>query len=570
MSIILGLNCYHTDTSACLIKNGKLVFAIEEERLNRKKHTSDLPILSIKECLNQTNTNENEVTDIAFNTNPKSNFFKKLGFVITKLNFKNKFIKRYTDKKKLDTVFKNKFNFNKNVRFYFIEHHLAHISSAFYASKFKDAIGISIDGSGDFVSVMIAECNQKKIKIKKKIYFPHSLGIFYHAMTQFIGFKNFGDEYKVMGLASYGQPIYFEKLINNLFLSKNNDFKLNFKFFNHHKINFDYSHLNPVDVPNIFNEKLNTLFKEEKNKCDYKTFNKNFASSVQKVYEFYFKKIIESVAKSQFSENLVYAGGCALNSSANKYIISKSFNKKVFIPVAPGDNGGSLGAAFYICKKKIIDNNFDDPFLGTSYKNDTVLSILKKYKDKINITIFKNENEKYNKATSLLVNNGIIGWFQDKMEFGPRALGNRSILADPRNKNIKDLINLKIKKRETFRPFAPSVLSNLQSEWFEENYDNLYMSSVMTPKKNKAHLIPGVVHIDNTSRVQSVFKDKNRNFYNLINNFYLETKVPILLNTSFNESEPIVRTPNQAIDCLLRTDMDALFINSFFITKNKI
>ena len=567
MSVILGLNCYHADTSACLIKNGKLVFAIEEERLNREKHTSELPILSIKECLNQTSTKEDEITHIAFNTNPNSNFLKKLVFVLSKLNFKNNYIKRYNDKKKLDEIFLNKFNFNKNIKFHFIEHHLAHISSAFYASKFNDALGISIDGSGDFNTLMITECSKRGIKIKKKVYFPDSLGIFYHAMTQFIGFKNFGDEYKMMGLASYGKPIYFEKIKENLFIKSKELFKLNLDYFDHQKIDFDYSHINSTLIPNIYSKNLEILFQNESNNIDKDIFKKNFAASVQKVYEYFFEKILKNINLSSFSDNIVFAGGCALNSSANNFLISKNFKKKIFIPVAPGDNGGCLGAAFYVCKDKVKNNNFNNPYIGTQFNNDEILESLQKYKNKIISKNILEKNEKYNIASDIIINNGVIGWFQDRMEFGPRALGNRSILADPRNKNIKELINTKIKRRESFRPFAPSILSDMQSEWFEEKFDNIYMSAVMTPKKNKANLIPGVVHIDNTSRVQTVYREMNNKFYELIHNFYLKTNVPILLNTSFNESEPIVRTPDEAIECLLRTNMDALFINSFFVKK---
>ncbi len=566
MSIILGLNCYHADSSACLIVNGKLEFAIEEERLNRKKHTSDLPILSIKECLKQTGINENEITDIAFNTKPNSNFFKKLKFLIKKFNFKNNFVKRYLDKKILNDVFKKNLKLNKNVKFHFVEHHTSHISSAFYASKFDKAIGLSIDGSGDFTSMMISECSRKEIKIKKRVFFPDSLGIFYHAMTQFIGFKNFGDEYKMMGLASYGKPIYFEKIKENLFIKSKELFKLNLDYFDHQKINFNYSHINSTLIPNIYNKNLEILFQKETMSVAETDFKKNFASSVQKVYEYYFKKILNNIDLSSFSKNIVFAGGCTLNSTANNFLIKKN-KQNIFIPTAPGDNGGCLGAAFYICKENVKNNNFDNPYLGNSYKNIEILETLKKYDDKIIFKIFEKDIEKYETASNLLINKGVIGWFQGKMEFGPRALGNRSILADPRNTNVKELINLKIKRRENFRPFAPSVLSNLQSEWFEESYDNIYMSSVMTPIKSKAHLIPGVVHIDNTSRVQTVFKDKNENFYNLINNFYLKTKVPMLLNTSFNENEPIVRTPKEALDCLLRTNMDALFMGSYFIKK---
>ena len=259
MSIILGLNCYHTDTAACLIKDGKLEFAIEEERLNRKKHTSELPILSIKECLRQTNTREEEITHIAFNTNPNSNFFNKIKFLLKKFSFNNNFIKRYKNKKALNKIFDGKLNFQKNVEFIFVEHHVAHISSAFFASKFDNAIGLSIDGSGDFVSLMIAECNENEINIKKKINFPDSLGIFYHAMTQFIGFKNFGDEYKVMGLASYGDPIYFEKIKNNLFVGNKNLFKLNLQYFNHANLNFGYTYNNSTNIPDIYSKKFTQI-----------------------------------------------------------------------------------------------------------------------------------------------------------------------------------------------------------------------------------------------------------------------------------------------------------------------
>ena len=249
-------------------------------------------------------------------------------------------------------------------------------------------------------------------------------------------------------------------------------------------------------------------------------------------------------------------------------MINKNFSKNIFIPVAPGDNGGCLGAAFYVCKDKVKNNNFDNPYIGTSYNDKEVREVIElKYSNKITYKKLQSDEEKYDLASELIIDKGVIGWFQQKMEFGPRSLGNRSILADPRNPKIKDLINLKIKGRETFRPFAPSILSTMQENWYEEKFDNKYMSSIMTPKKDKAHLIPGVVHVDNTSRVQTVFEETNKDFYKLILNFYYKTNVPVLLNTSFNENEPIVRSPEEAIECLLRTNMDALFINNFFIKK---
>ena len=275
------------------------------------------------------------------------------------------------------------------------------------------------------------------------------------------------------------------------------------------------------NIPNIYNSKLDDLFSPEIDINTPEIFKKNFAASVQKVYEFHFNKILKEINSIKFSKNLVFAGGCALNSTANNILISKQFSKNIFIPVAPGDNGGCLGAAFYVCKEKIANNNFDNPFLGTTYADDEIENIInKKYLKKVNFKKFNNTNDKYNIASDMIINRGVIGWFQDRMEFGPRALGNRSILADPRNKNIKDLINLKIKRRESFRPFAPSVLSEFQKDWFEEIYSNQYMSSVMKAKIEKQYLIPGVVHIDGTSRVQTVLKKNNKNFYNLIYNFF--------------------------------------------------
>ncbi len=567
MSIILGLNCLHSDTAACLVKDNKLLFAIEEERINREKHTSKFPFLSIKECLKQTNISENEITHIAVNTQPRSNLLEKINFLFKNFNFKNNFTKRIKAKAKIENILRNKLNLNGKVKFIFVEHHLAHISSAYYASNFRDAIGLSIDGSGDFASLMITECIKGNIKVLKKIHFPDSLGIFYHAMTQFLGFKNFGDEYKLMGLAPYGKPSYFDKIINNLFINSKNFYKLNLKYFNHHKINFNYSYSNGKNIPNIYSHNLTKLFQNEV-KNNSIIFKKNFAASVQKVYELYFHKILRNIIKNKNKKNLVFAGGCALNSSANKFLLSSKLKKKIFIPFAPGDNGGCLGAAFYVLNKLKKKNNFNDPYLGNSYSNDQIKCILKnEFLKKINYKEITEKN-KYEIATKIIINNGVIGWFQDKMEFGPRALGNRSILADPRNPKVKDLINKKIKRRENFRPFAPSVLSDKQLDWFEEKFDNLYMSSVMTPKKNRKSLIPGVVHVDNTSRVQTVHRSINKNFYDLIYCFYLKTNIPILLNTSFNENEPIVRTPQEAINCFLRTKMDALFINNFYITKN--
>ena len=481
-------------------------------------------------------------------------------------------IKRIKKKINLDKILKKNFKLNKKVKFHFIEHHLSHLASAFYPSQFEKANGLSIDGSGDFVTIAIAECNNNNIKIKEKIFFPNSLGVFYHAMTQFLGFNNYGDEYKIMGLAAYGTPIYFDKIKNNLFFnSDENNFRLNLSYFNHHKVNFKYIADENLEIDLIYNSKLLNLFSSDLAISGNEKFTRDFASSVQKVYEFFFIKILNRINFKKYSDNLIFAGGCALNSSANKLITNnKNLFKKIFITYAPGDNGGALGAAFKVSadyKDKIVDS--DNPYLGKSFSSKEVEKILKNevYKGKISFHKMENETKLYKEAANSIIEGNIVGWFQGRMEFGPRALGNRSILADPRNPDMKNIINKKIKKRESFRPFAPSVMKEFQDEWFHSDFNNPYMSSIAYVKDVKKKLIPAVTHIDGTARFQTVDKKKNLHFYNLICEFYNITKVPVLLNTSFNENEPIVMKPEESLDCLLRTNLDVVFINEYKVKK---
>ena len=574
MSIVLGINANHADSSACLIINGKLEAGFEEERIIRKKHFSGFPINSIRKCLDQAGINENDVTDIAFNTNPISNLLPKSIFFLKNL-FKNKdiTIKRIVKKINQKKTLLNNFNINTNVKFHNIEHHIAHIASAYYPSKFNDAVGLSIDGSGDFVSVAISKCKKNKIKIIKKYFFPNSLGIFYHAMTQFMGFNNYGDEYKIMGMAAYGNPKYFDLLKNNLFINQNNSFKLNLNYFNHQKSNFRYIVSDEMIIDNIFNENLIKLFnlKSFQIKSD-ESFLKDLAASVQKVYEFFFEKILTDISKMKYSENLVYAGGCGLNSSANRIITNnEKYFKNIFIPYAPGDNGGALGAALVVASinNKTIQNT-ENPYIGQCYKDSEIKEILKSklHGSNLQYRYFSEKRDVIELAAEMISKSRVIGWFQNKMEFGPRALGNRSILADPRNPNMRNIINSKIKRRESFRPFAPSIMEEYQSDWFNTNYSSPYMSTIASVKKDKINLIPAVTHVDETARYQSVNKLNNDKFYELIKTFYKITGVPILLNTSFNENEPIVMRPDEALDCLIRTNMDALFIGNYMVTKS--
>ena len=570
MKIILGINAYHADSSACVIKDNELIAAIEEERITRHKHDASFPFNSITECLKISNLKEEEITDIAFNTNPYSNFFQKGLFFIKNLNMNKNFsTDRLKKKKNLHKILNQKLNLNKKIKFHFIEHHKAHIASAFYPSNYDTANGLSIDGSGDFVTLAIAECKNNQIKIKDKIFFPHSLGIFYHAMTQFLEFNKYGDEYKIMGLAAYGKPIYYEKILNNLFLNDDKELiKLNLDFFEHHKSSFKYIANESLIIDTIYNQKLKKLFIKEFYEENFKV---NFASSIQKIYEYFFQKILIKIKNKNFSKNLVFAGGCALNSSANKMLTeNKKYFENIFIPFAPGDNGGAIGAALVVAQKyhKKLEK-IEFPYLGKSYSNSEIKKIIsqKKYKDKLIVNYISDNDNLFKVAATRISNSQVVGWFQGKMEFGPRALGNRSILADARNPEMKNIINMKIKRRESFRPFAPSVLKEYQNQWFESVYFNPYMCSVSNVKENKKKLIPSITHIDGTARLQSVCSIKNQKYHQLIKKFYEITNVPIILNTSFNENEPIVMTPNEALDCLIRTNMDALFIENFEITK---
>ena len=578
MSIILGLNCNHADSSACLIKNGKLLIAIEEERINRIKHWAGLPINSVKECLRFANIDISDVTDIAINTNPLSNinqkiiyFLKNYLFGKKKYEIASRLKKKITLKKDLNLLFHPKL-LSKKVKIHYIDHHLSHISSAFYPSNFKNAVGLSIDGFGDFCSVCITKCEPKNIKVIKKYLFPHSLGVFYESFTQLIGFKNYGDEYKMMGLSSYGQPTYYETILNNVF-NKNKQLELNTKYFNHVNTNYSYKFEGKPNQNDLYNNKLEELLEVKNlNNRNLNIVHKNIAASAQKVFETKLIEICEEIKNLNLSENLVYAGGCALNSLANKKIYDLKYFKNIFIPYAPGDGGGSIGAALYVQSennKNITISNVSSPYIGTGYDNKEIEKFIEKEKKLKNyqIKFIEKKDDLIEVLANLIYENKIVGYFNGRMEFGARALGNRSILANPCNPNIKEIVNSKIKRRESFRPFAPSILEDKKNEWFDDSKKNPYMSAVENIKFDKRKIIPSVTHVDGTGRVQSVTKETNKDFYKLIESFYKISNVPILLNTSFNENEPIVMSPDHAINCFLKTDMDILSLNNYLIIR---
>jgi len=573
--ITLGLNIFHGDAAACIFKNGKLITAVEEERFTRIKHAAGFPSNSIKHCLNTLNINLDEVDKITVNRNPKKRIFKKIIYAfknrLKMINLKDR-IYNYKKITTLEDEFEKYFKFDKRnlkKKIFNVDHHLSHAASSVYASGYSETSYLTIDGFGDFLSTTIGFFDGKNFNNLKEVEFPHSLGVFYSAITQYLGFKNYGDEYKVMGLSSYGKPKYLDKMKKIISFDEKRLFKLNLDFFLHDKDGVEMSWLDgEPKIGTLYSNKLIRTFGPERTKEDQiSQFHKDLASSAQKIYEEIFLKIIKQLSILSGSKNLCISGGCAMNSVANGKIIKETNFKNIYMNSATGDSGGAIGSGLMIIKKtfKPDQESLDSPYLGTSYDNEYVRKILKDMN--IAYQYYDDFHEIIKIIAKKITEKKIIGFFQDKMEFGPRALGNRSILADPRTVEIRDIINHKIKRRESFRPFAPAILTEQAHKWFDVKKEVPFMSEVYKVLEDKKTLIPSVVHVDNTGRVQTVDKKYNYKFYNLIKQFDLLTGVPILLNTSFNENEPIVNDPKQAVDCFLRTEMDALVIQNFVISR---
>ena len=580
--IILGINAYHPNSSASILINGAAKIALEEERINRIKYWSGLPIEAIKFCLKNKNLNFSDVDYIAINQDFFANIFSKTKYILFNRpdifflinNFKNK-LKR---KNILNLLEGELGPVKKSCKLVAIEHHKSHIASAFYESKFDKSVNLSVDGFGDFASVAWGLGDKEKINIDHKILFPNSLGIFYESITQFLGFPNFGEEYKVMGLSSLGKATQIEKIKKIIKLKKNGEFELNLDYFNHHKKKITYSFDNVAPkIDNLFNDNfINLLGSARKQGVDINDYHKDIAASAQKVYEEALFHILNYTYDKYKIDNLTLSGGCAQNSLANGKIIKNTRFQSLFVPSNPGDGGGSVGAAYSLwssLNKKRPSNKLSC-YLGNSYSNNEVEKVIKNKKKEIesaNCKFFFMENEEKlcNFTAEQLSQQKVIGWFQGNMEWGPRALGNRSIISDPRNSDIKNILNIKIKRRESFRPFAPSILFEEAKNWFDDLVDEEpHMSRVLHFKKSKKGLIPGVVHVDGTGRLQTVKKTDNPRYYNLINSFNKITGIPIILNTSFNENEPIVFTPENALNCFLRTKMDILIIENWVVTRN--
>jgi len=581
--IVLGINAYHGDSSACLVREGKLIAAVEEERCNRIKHWAGFPVESIRYCLSEAGITLSDLDHVAINTDPKANFMKKVGFAVKNRPDFKMVLDRIKNKKQRvsieDELVKAFPGESIKAEIHHIEHHLSHLASAHMVSPFENSVAVSVDGFGDFSSAAWGVCHGTDMNVDHRVFFPHSLGIFYQAMTQFIGFPHYGDEYKVMGLAPYGKPKFLEQMRDIVLNHSDGTFELNLKYFRHHneKVEYEWSGGSPV-VGELFKcDVLENLFKiPVRGKDDnLETVHYDLAHSTQAMYEEAFFNLLEAAHKKYGLDQLTLAGGCAMNSVANGKVYRRSPFKKVYIQSAAGDAGGAIGAA-YVVANKFGDTqqrfHMDHAYFGHSFTNDYHKKLLEEKAQEIenegcSIELVMDYNELF-KKTALAISEGqIIGWFQGRMEWGPRALGNRSILGDPRRADMKDILNIKIKRRESFRPFAPSILREKVNEWFEEEDDVPFMMQVFQIKEEKRKEIPAVTHVDGSGRLQTVFENTNPKYHRLISSFNDITGVPIILNTSFNENEPVVCRPEEALNTFLRTKMDVLVLGNYIVQR---
>ena len=596
MTYILGISAFYHDSAAALIKDGNIIAAAQEERFTRKKHDSSYPENAINFVLNYSSINLTQVDHIVFYEKPFLKFerlletyvaFAPRGFASFSKAMPIWLREKLFQKKLIMDYLKiHDKNFKDENKILFSEHHLSHAASAFYPSPFENAIVLTADGVGEWATTTVAIGKRNKLELKKELHFPHSLGLLYSAFTYYTGFKVNSGEYKLMGLAPYGKPKYIDLILNNLLdLKDDGTFILDQKYFN-------YS-----TGLTMTNKKFDTLFgsparKPEKEKITQ--FHMDIAASIQKVTEKIMLMLARSLRKEYNLPNLCLAGGVALNCVANGKILEENIFDNIWVQPASGDAGGSLGAALAYWhidlnkeRENIGEDNMQGSYLGNYFNEKEIKNTL----NEIGADFMEMSEKDIIEKTALDISNGkAIGWFQGRMEFGPRALGNRSILGDPRSDKMQKNLNLKVKYRESFRPFAPSVLREDVSDWFEINSDSPYMLFVANIKKEKSQEmsenekklfgidllnikrseIPAVTHVDYSARIQTVYKQTNEKYYELIKKFKEITNCPVLINTSFNiRGEPIVNTPQDAFNCFMGTELDVLVIGNCYLDKNR-
>jgi carbamoyltransferase len=591
--IILGINAYHGDAAAAIIRDGQILAAVEEERFNRQKHCAGFPALSIRYCLEAAGVSIEEIDHIGISRSPSANLHKKILYAATRaaknLTGKKSSGNQGTTERSLITTLRERLanaakvrdlkddiagalSVSKNqlkARFHNIQHHHAHLASAFLVSPFQKAALLSIDGFGDFISTMWGVGEGNSIDVLGQIEYPHSVGTLYTATTQFLGFPYYGDEGKIMGLAPYGKPRFLEEFRDIIRTEEGGQFRLNLDYFCHHTQGdaMTWEDGSPV-IGRIFSDEYANRFGPAREKSEPVTEREqDIAASLQLRLEEVGFHILNHLHEETGLTDLGVAGGVAYNSVMNGKILLNTKFRRVFIQPAAGDSGTALGVCYQIYNQILKQpRNFvmEGAYTGPEFSEAEIRSEL----EASNLEYETYSDEEVTRQAARDIAEGlVVGWFQGRMEFGPRALGNRSIVVDPRRADMKEILNQRIKKREPFRPFAPSILEEKVGDYFEQSHPAPTMLMVYQIKPERRAEIPAVTHVDGSGRLQTVSRSLNERYYQLITDFYELTGTPIVLNTSFNENEPVVCTPRHAIDCFLKTRMDVLYLGNYSVRR---
>jgi carbamoyltransferase len=577
---ILGINAYHGNASAAIVCDGILVAAVEEERFNRVKYAAGFPSAAIRYCLEAAGITLAEVDHVAIPRNPWARLGTKLFYAIRMPSFARERAKVLAKFTGIPEALGQAFDLDPKTlraKFHRVEHHQAHIASAFFVSPFENAAALSADGLGDFASTMWASGQGNRLRVLGSIAFPHSLGMYYTALTQYLGFWKFGDEYKVMGLAAYGKPEFLDEFRHIVQTNGSPGFRLGLDYFTHHRTGPEMSWRESDKTPvlgRMFSEHLEHRLgptrpaEEQLSNRHY-----NLASTMQARLEEVYFEMLRALHQRTGQKSLCLAGGVAFNCVANGKIFEETPFERVFVQPAAGDAGLAVGAAFYVHhqtlgqpRKFVMEHAYWGPgFSDAQVRSAIESSSLKSPEYQIRELA---EEELARETANLIAAGNIVGWFQGRAEWGPRALGNRSIVVDPRRAEMKEILNARIKHREMFRPFAPSILEEAVGEYFERSEPSPFMTFAYAVRPEKRSTIPAPTHVDGTGRLQTVSRAANPRYWRLIREFGNLTGVPVLLNTSFNDNEPIVCKPEEAINCFLRTRMDVLVLGNMLINKN--
>jgi carbamoyltransferase len=572
VTAILGLNAYHGDAAAALVVDGELLCAAEEERFNRVKHCAGFPAQAAAWCLADAGLTPADLDHVAIGRDPKANLGHKLlrtllhGASPRYLRARLENAARVRDVRAELAV---ALGSDTGAELHHVEHHQAHVASAFFVSPFEDAAILSIDGFGDFASTMLAEGRGSSFRVLERVLFPHSLGIFYTAVTQWLGFPKYGDEGKVMGLAPYGTPRHLEEM-RGIVRPKGDVFELGLDYFLHDKegVDMTWDEGTPT-IGRLFSERLEEAFGPAREPgSELTSLHEDVAASLQAMLEEAYLHLVRALWERTKIPRICLAGGVALNAVANGRIRPETPFEDVFVQPAAGDSGIAVGAAYYVWHKHLGRPRgfvMDHAYAGPAYSETDCVAALSGAGLEGNRF---DDDALYAFVAERIAAGDVVGWFQGRMEFGPRALGNRSIVADPRRPDMKDVLNARIKHREPFRPFAPSILAEATGDWFEQEYTSPFMVLVYKTRADKRELVPAVNHVDDTGRLQTVTREANDRYYRLIEAFERQTGVPILLNTSFNENEPIVMTPAHAVETFQKTRMDLLVLGNLVVRRS--